>query len=166
MTHAQLAVERINSARRYTWTLLEDLSDDDWFFVPSQVQTHIAWQVGHLAMAEYRVALERVRGPQPEDRDMISKEFLRLFGKGTAPEVDRSRYPAPAEIRATFDRVHERLQQDIPSCSDALLDEKFSVPHPAFSTKLGALYFVAEHEMLHAGQIGLIRRMSGKPPLR
>jgi len=166
MSNAQLALARINSARAYTLTLLEDLNEDDWFFVPSQVQTHIAWQVGHLAMAEYRVALERVRGPQPEDREMIPKEFLRQFGKGTTPEVDRSVYPTPDEIRNTLDRVHVKLQHDIPECSDALLDEQFSVPHPAFSTKLGALYFVAEHEMLHAGQIGLIRRMMGKEPLR
>ncbi len=42
----------------------------------------IAWQVGHLAMAEYRLALERIRGPQPQDAGLISEEFLRLFDTG------------------------------------------------------------------------------------
>ena len=33
-------------------------------------------------------------------------------------------------------------------------------------TKLGALFFCSVHEMMHAGQIGLLRRLLGKSPLR
>ncbi len=33
--------------------------------------SHVAWQVGHLAVAEYRLALWRIRGPQPQDGDVI-----------------------------------------------------------------------------------------------
>jgi uncharacterized damage-inducible protein DinB len=31
---------------------------------------------------------------------------------------------------------------------------------------MGALNFSADHEYLHAGQIGLLRRLLGKEPLR
>jgi hypothetical protein len=33
-------------------------------------------------------------------------------------------------------------------------------------TRLGALLFSSHHEMLHAGQIGVLRRLLGKAPVR
>jgi uncharacterized damage-inducible protein DinB len=41
------------------------------------------------------------------------------------------------------------------------------VPHPSpfAKTKLTALFWCSHHEMLHAGQIGLLRRQLGHPPL-
>jgi signal peptidase I len=44
--------------------------------------------------------------------------------------------------------------------------EPVDEPYAAFATKLGALLFCPAHEMLHAGQIGLLRRLLDKPPLR
>jgi len=38
-------------------------------------------------------------------------------------------------------------------------------PHPLFKTKLESLFWCAHHEMLHAGQIGLVRRLLGEAPL-
>jgi hypothetical protein len=40
------------------------------------------------------------------------------------------------------------------------------VPYAAFATKFGGLLFCSHHEMLHAGQIGLLRRLIGKAPVR
>jgi hypothetical protein len=31
---------------------------------------------------------------------------------------------------------------------------------------MGSVFVCSAHEMLHAGQIGLLRRLLGKPPLR
>jgi hypothetical protein len=53
--------------------------------MPPAGVTHVAWQIWHLAMAEFRLALERVRGPQPGDRDLISEAFL-SNAKGVAPQ--------------------------------------------------------------------------------
>jgi hypothetical protein len=40
------------------------------------------------------------------------------------------------------------------------------MPYAGYPTKLGALLFCPLHEMIHAGQIGLLRRLMGKPPIR
>jgi hypothetical protein len=40
-----------------------------------------------------------------------------------------------------------------------------AAPHPFAKTKLLALLWCANHEMLHAGQIGLLRRLLGCPPM-
>ena len=57
-----LARDQIASARNYTVKLLEGIDVADWFRMPADGITHIAWQVGHLAMAEYRLCLWQVRG--------------------------------------------------------------------------------------------------------
>ena len=89
-----------------------------------------------------------------------------MFGKGSTPQADTGIYPDAAEIRALFDRVHRQAIDELSRLSDAVLDEPVENPHPMFSTKLGALLFCAPHEMLHAGQIGLLRRLMGNEPLR
>jgi hypothetical protein len=35
-----------------------------------------------------------------------------------------------------------------------------------FKTKLGAVDYASSHDMVHNGQIGLLRRLMGKPALR
>jgi len=40
------------------------------------------------------------------------------------------------------------------------------MPYAVHANKLGGLIFCSHHEMLHAGQIGLLRRLLGKQPLR
>jgi hypothetical protein len=159
------ALKQIEFARRYTSRLLDDLTAEDWFRMPHEGVTHIAWQVGHLAFAEYRLALLRVRGARPEDAELISAEFLREFGAQSLPNPDPAHYPAIAEIRAVFDRVHEQVLHELPSHPEADLDTPISPPHPIAKTKREALAWCAQHEMVHAGQIGLLRRLLGKPPL-
>lgn len=166
LTELQLPLQQIKDAREYTLSLLEDLEPDDWFRMPTEGITHIAWQAGHIAMAQFRLCLERLRNLQPGDWDLISKDFIRAFGRGTTPSDDAAAYPEPAEIRATLDRVFAAVVREVPEYAGDDLDVLLRNPHPIFKTKLEALYFCSKHEMLHAGQIGLLRRLIGKAPLR
>src|SRR5690606_3823125 len=129
------------------------------FWQPAAGITHVAWQVGHLAMAEYRLALERIRGQREDDEQFISSEFLALFGKGSRPEADRSRFPSPAELRAIFDAVHRRVLDELPQFPEERLDEPPERPHALARSKYQSLLWASQHEMLHAGQIGLLRRL-------
>jgi hypothetical protein len=56
--------------------------------------------------------------------------------------------------------------EELAKYSDQDLNVKLPEPHSVFATKLGSVFFCSSHEMLHAGQIGLIRRLLGKSPLR
>jgi hypothetical protein len=165
MSRLQLAIEQIVFARNYTIGLLEQTPEGEWFRQPPGGVSHIAWQVGHLAFAEYRLALWRIRGRQPQDDGLFSQEFVRLFGPDSVPSADPAMYFPPAEIRATLDRVHEQVLRELPGLSEADLDQPVPHPHPFAKTKLLALLWCAHHEMLHAGQIGLLRRHLGYPPL-
>ena len=165
MNRLQLAIEQIVFARHYTIVLLDQTPTTEWFRQPPGGVSHVGWQVGHLAFAQYRMALERIRGPQPQDADIISEEFLRLFGRDSVPDPDARKYPGQAEIRAVFDRVHQQILEELQGLDESELDKTVLRPHPLVKTKLWALLWCAQHEAVHAGQIGLLRRQLGYAPL-
>ena len=166
MTRLELALENIRGTREYTCRLIETVEPSDWFRIPPAGVSNIGWQVGHLAMAEYRLCIDRIRGARPEDDALISQDFLNRFGKGSTPEPDPNNNPSVDEIRAVFDRVHDRALEELASLTDAQLDEPVLQPHALFDTKFGAITMASRHEMLHAGQIGLLRRQLGSDPIR
>ena len=159
------AIDQIRFARQYTLSLLEGLEPSEWYQMPDGV-THIAWQVGHLAMAQYGLCLFRMRGRQPRDAELMSSRFRKRFMKGSTPDPVPENHPTPAEILDVLERVHARAMDELPhySCEDLQAPEE--EPYVAYPDKLGSLLFCAAHEMLHAGQIGLLRRLLGKAPLR
>jgi hypothetical protein len=163
MSRLQNALNQIVFARNYTIGLLDKTPTDDWFRIPAGGVSHVAWQVGHIAFSEYRLALWRIRGERPEDTALFSPDFTRLFGAKSVPQAD-SRY-APADLRAVLDRVHQQVLQELPGLDDAELDQPVPHPHAFATTRLKALLWCGHHEMLHAGQIGLLRRHLGHSPL-
>jgi uncharacterized damage-inducible protein DinB len=165
-TNLQSAIERIQFARGYTCRFLNDLSPDEWFWHPGELTTHLAWQVGHLAVAQYNLCLRRIRDRIGADHALISDQYIELFQLGSQPVADRSVYPSIEEIRQVFNAVHEQAIRELAQRTDAELSVPVERPHAVFTTKLGAVEWCAPHEMVHAGQIGLLRRMLGKPPLR
>ncbi|HWA98913.1 MAG TPA: DinB family protein [Pirellulales bacterium] len=164
LTEITVALGQIRDARDYTTNLLRDLAPDDWFRTPHDSPTHIAWQVGHLAMAQYRLLLERIRGHRASDDDLISPEFLKQFGKDSVPEFEPAKNPSIATIRATFDRVYEQALRELPEVADDQWSTEPVRPHRLFTTKLGSILWCSRHDMLHAGQIGLLRRLLGRQP--
>jgi hypothetical protein len=161
MSRVDFLIDQIRSARRYTAGLIESIESRDWFRQPADGVTHVAWQVGHLAFAEYKLALERFRGTRPDDLGMISADFMALFARGTVPDADPTSYPPPDAIRAVFDGVHQRVLEELKDFPDERLDEPPVVPHELCPTKQAVLVWCNQHEMLHAGQIGLLRRFLG-----
>jgi hypothetical protein len=165
MSRLQLALDQILFARNYTERLLDDVPTNQWFHVSPGGVTHIAWQVGHLALAEYRLALERQRGRTAEDHALISDAFLASFGRDSVPEPDPGRNPPLDEILAVFRRVHAQVLVEAQSIPDAELDQPPLQPHRLATTRYACLLWCGHHEMLHAGQIGLLRRQMGQPPI-
>ena len=162
----ELALKQIEFARGYTFSILAEIDEADWFVLPPGCPTHAGWQVGHLAMAEYGLCLFRQRGRQPIDLELMSSGFRKLFSRGSVPEADATKYPSPAEIRATLDRVHAQVLNEAAAFTAEQLKEPIESPFAVEATKLGALLFCSHHEMLHAGQLGLLRRLLGKQPIR
>jgi len=162
----EIASQQIEFARDYTSSLIADIHDSDWFQMPGNSVTHVAWQVGHLAMAQYGLCLFRIRGRSPADSELMSSSFRKKFMKSTTPNPDPAENPAPAEIREVLDRVHQQTLRELAEYNDNQLQDTIDEPYAVFNTKLGALLFCSAHEMMHAGQVGLLRRLLGKNPVR
>jgi hypothetical protein len=165
MSRLQTALANIVFARDYTLWLLDATPAADWFRMPPGGVSHVAWQVGHLAIAQYRLVLDRVRGPRPDDDDLNPAALIATFGAVSVVDPNLANYPPAEEIRAIFDRIHGRVLAALPHVPDADLDTPVTRPHRLCKTKLECLHWCSHHEMLHAGQIGLLRRQLGHDPL-
>jgi|SRR5262245_22524472 len=150
-------------ARGYTVELLDTIPMSEWFTMPVGCPSHIAWQVGHLAMAEARLVAERIGGRQVVEEGILPAEYLKLFGRQSVPDPSPANHPSPAEIRAVLDRVHDVALPILRETADA--DLETFVPgsaHRFCRTKADYAQWVSHHEFLHTGQIGLIRRLMGQ----
>lgn len=157
------ALEQLDFARRYTLERLDTVPIEEWFVIPPGSGSHIAWQVGHIAAAEYRLCLERLRGRTEADELLIPFDFLQQFGRTTVAQPPGTF--SAQDIRQIFDAVHERILRELSAYPEADLALPPLVPHPLCTTRLACLRYAPLHEMLHCGQIGLLRRMLGHPPL-
>ncbi len=162
----QVVIKHLKFARRYTLSLIDDLDESDWFRQPQEGVTHIAWQVGHIAMSQYGLTLFRQRGRAEVDLELMPSSFRKKFNRGTTPKPDPAANPNPVEIRSILDKVYEQAMLELPGLTLEKLNQEVDAPHAGFSTNYGALLFAVDHEMIHAGQIGLLRRLIGKEPIR
>jgi hypothetical protein len=162
----ETAIDRLCFSRLYTSRFLSGLTDDEWFWSPIEFTTHVAWQVGHVAVSQYNLCLRRVRGRISGDEKIIADSFIEAFKLGSQPAADPADNPPLNEIRRVFDAVHQQALSELATRSEAELDVPVEQPHPVFKTKLEAVEYAPSHELVHAGQIALLRRLMGKPSLR
>ncbi len=166
MSERDISLNLLETARQYTLSLLDGLAEDEWYAMPGGSPSHIAWQIGHITFAQFGLAIARSFGTGPQDEGVLPDNYAELFGKGTQPSADRARYPTVAQLRAALDRVHSHVMAWLRAVPEQAFREPAAEPILHMKTRGDLVRFTALHEMLHAGQIGLIRRLLGKPPLR
>jgi DinB superfamily len=172
LSHAQVLAMRdavlgqVDFVRRYTLDLLSNVPDELWPIVPTGATSHIAWQVGHLAVSQYGLMLFRQRGRAEGDLELMPGWLRKKFGRGTVPSSAPSEIPSKAELLSTLDRIHVASLAVAPSLTAEQLLEPTDMPYAVHPMKIGALLFCPLHESIHAGQIGLLRRCHGLPSVR
>ena len=163
MSRLSEAVEQIAFARRYLLERVDTVPLSGWFTVPPGGVSHVAWQVGHLASSQYRLCLERLGPRGAGDEALISDAFLKSFSRDSLPEPETGF--SATEIRAVLDRVYARVMAELPSYPDADLDRPPVAPHKLCGSRIAILRYAPLHEMIHCGQVAMIRRMLGQPPI-
>lgn len=156
----ELARQQIIASRAYVQELIDQTPQELWQHIPPGMPSHIAWQLGHLAMAQYRLTIVFTRPVTAEDQAVMPDTFLNAFRKGTQA-ADTAGFSA-ADILDRFHRVHEHVLATWPMLEQL---DPYGPPqvenHRIVRTRLDALFWASRHEMIHAGQIGLIRRGLG-----
>ena len=128
--------------------------------------SHIAWQVGHLAVAQYGLLLFRQRGRLSSDRELMPGWLRKQFGRGSKPANSIERMPSRNELLEKLHAVHLQSLDTLQTLSPSTLREPIDMPYVVYPAKLGALLFAPIHEAIHAGQIGMLRRQHGLEPIR
>ena len=165
-TRIEQLLDQLDAVRAFTKAFLEDLSDEEWFWQPPGLATHIAWQVGHLTIAEYGLCLHQVRGGNPDDASFLPERLKHEYGIGSTPAPGADRNLPLDEMRTAFEEVHRRTLTELATVTDDQLAEPVKRPRPMFRTKGESIWWSSHHECVHAGQIALLRRQMGKAPLR
>jgi hypothetical protein len=166
LNHRDMAIGQMRFARSYTLGMLESIAGELWNVIPPGAPSNIAWQVGHLAVAQYGLMLFRQRGRAEGDIELMPGWLRKNFGKGTQPSAALEVTPSHEELLAILDNIHQRSLVDADTYSAASLAEPAEMPFAVYPMKLGALMFAPLHESIHIGQIGMIRRLLGLAPVR
>lgn len=172
------ALGQIDWARRYTLELLAATPRELWFERPGLVAsegsqtsgplpTHIAWQVGHLAVSQYGLLMFRIHGRRDEDLELIPSRFRKAYARGSDPTAEAAKQCSADELFDRLETVHRSAIQGLTQGFDSgTLLEPVDMPYAVYPIKLGAILFCPLHEQIHSGQIGLIRRGLGLPSVR
>jgi hypothetical protein len=155
------ALSQLDFARRYTLRLLDATPPELWYQMSAAVPTHIAWQVGHLAVSQYGLLMFRQRGRAPGDLDLVAGTFRKRFGRGSQPTTLDSSGESPADLLSRLQTIHRQAYTELAAADPASLLEPIDMPYAVYPCKLGAILFAPLHEQIHSGQIGLIRRSLG-----
>jgi len=166
MTRLEKVTHDLQIAHKYTDMLIETIPQDRWLEQPKQGITHTAWQVAHLAYAEYALIQIRVFGKNKSDESILTQEFRKQYGKGSTPDPNPEHNLTPAEILSACTTVFENSLSGLNTLPTHELDAPSLPEHPMFSTKFGAIDWCVHHTYIHAGQIALLRRLLGLEPLR
>lgn len=145
-----------------TW-FLSDLSDDDLLVRPSPGANHIAWQIGHLIVAEAHLVREQLpETAYPE----LPPGFAAQHGKETQAVDPPTGFAPRAEYIERFTQARQATLAALNQLSDADLDRPTTGGMAPFAPTLGALLLlVSNHSLMHGGQFSVVRRKLGKPVL-
>lgn len=133
---------------------LEEISAEQWFIQPEGFANNIAWNVGHLVMAQQGLCYGRLGLAIPFGRDNM-KQYRAMFGGGTSP-ADWSEHPDATELLRLFVELPKQMEEDVNSG----LFENLTMPEPVDGrfpppeTTMHGLIYNQHHEGLHVGTIG------------
>lgn len=137
---------------------LSDLSDADLLERPTPGANHIAWQMGHLIIAEVNFFLPKVPGAKPA---ALPAGFVEQHSKDTINSG--SGFKTKDEYLKLFNTARAATLATLDQLSDADLDKETGW---SMAPTVGrVLLFIGSHDMMHAGQFTVVRRKLGKPVL-
>lgn len=138
---------------------LQDLSDADLMRRPVPNANHIAWQLGHLIVAEHNLN----NMVCPDSMPALPAGFAEQHGKETASSDEQSAFCTKDE----YMRLMAEQRAGTLALLDRLSDAELEKPAPEQIQKFGATVGAviagqSGHWMMHAGQWVIVRRQLGK----
>jgi hypothetical protein len=153
----------LGMSRNWFNSLIQDAKDTPLAFPTEKGGNHPIWIVGHLVHSEASLVAEFVLG----EKNPLAK-WDSLFGMGSVPVADASKYPSIDELLAESEKVRAHTLDVLTKYTDADLSKPSKAPEEykdMFGTIGQCFAAISLHETFHGGQLSDVRRATGKGPV-
>jgi hypothetical protein len=140
---------------------LDDLKPAEFDHQPVPGANSAGWIVGHLIRTDRR----SLGWLGATDLPAVPDGFDDRFAPTRAAATGQGGYGDPKELLALFDAHRDRLIAAVLAVDPAKLTDAPPFQSPIFADKGEASLFMGLHTALHLGQITVIRRSLGYPPV-
>ncbi|MBX3441413.1 MAG: DinB family protein [Planctomyces sp.] len=157
MSPAHPIVYSLNLSRGMLHMFVDDLTPEEWLHRPCPGANCAAWIVGHLVVVEgmFHKRFGAESPPLPEG-------FEAVFARDEVAPA-RAEYGDVTALMPLFDAARDVTIAAVSAMTPERLAEPLT--HQRFSNIGEAAAFCSLHGTMHAGQISLIRRSLGRPPV-
>mgnify|MGYP006274528363 CR=1 FL=1 len=160
MNAHQVLVELLSTARYVLTSYIEDFTDEDLLARSISDAHHAAWQLGHLISSEYRM----IKAIKPEIPELLNSEFIQMHDKANAFTPGTQHFATKKEYLALLSVVRSTTREVLQSFSEQQLSEPGPEFMRSYAPTIGSVFTsIGSHELMHAGQLAVIRRKLGKP---
>lgn len=152
----------LRSSKAMFHRYLDDLTPEEFQHRPCLGANSAAWIVGHLASVD-RTQLERLGvTPLPELPAGFKDRFATTRAAATGTQAD---FGPPGELIRLFDAHRDLLVANVHRLPAGELTAPPQAASPLYTDRGEALLFMGLHTAMHLGQLSIIRRSLGRPPL-
>ena len=158
-TPNDVLVHNLNATQLMVHRFTADLQPHEYLHRPTEKANCAAWTVGHLAVSDRNV-LKMLGAELPSVPEGFEKRFSREEGCPQAGD-----FGDVATIVPVFDAHRTRLIEAVKRMTTEQFETLMEKPHPMFKTLGEFISFMSAHTAMHVGQITIIRRSLGRPPI-
>ena len=160
-TYLDAVAEAHTMAKMILHRYVDDLKPEEFRHQPTPGANNAGWIVGHLARTA-RTACERLGVTElPAVPEGWADQYKPTKASATADQ----KYGDPKELVRLFDAHEDCLIAALRKADEKKLAEPPPFQSPLFSNVGQMLHFLALHISMHAGQLSIIRRSLGRPPI-
>ncbi len=160
MSEIELLKKQLKMAQDCTLSLVLDLDDKFWKLTPSNVNTNVNWQAGHLTVSLYHNILVCMGGSREAIDNLIPVHELFSFYKvGTNPSDSLPVKPDKEELVKALRLVYRQAEVNLEALQESDLEKTLAVSHPDAKTGRDVLLWCIHHQMWHNGVIAMLNRI-------
>ena len=164
MTGRDAILRALKSTKRFAGWYIEDLTDEELLVRPVPGANHIAWQLGHLILAEQSMigaqSLAGVSWPE------LPAGFREQHAKAKATDTSNAGYATKSQYLDLFRKTRQATIAGLEALSDADLETASKGEMAKNAPELADMFLLqANHTLMHVGQFTVVRRKLGKTVL-
>ena len=143
------AIHVLNFTRQQLYRAIKDLPQEQWFAMPPRFANNIAWNVGHIMVAQQVLIYERGGFPT-----YTSPEMHAMYRPGTSP-ADWTAQPDPFELRDMLLDLGQKMADDykVGKFNETVYEELKTNTGLHLRNLEDTLVYNNHHEGVHRGTI-------------